>query len=233
MAVTAFAMQADRERAFENGFDGFVEKPISVRGAAGAGTPLPRGRGVERDEQAQVIGPTGHRPRRRRPDRRTSGCSMRCSRRAATDVRARRLRSRRPSSCSPQSDPDLVLLDIVMPEMDGYAVCRAIREDPDDGVPPGRDDHRQRWSGAAEGAGGGCGRLRLQAVRPSELLARVASLARLKRYQDTILRQAEELAAWNHELEARVQRRCGRARADRQAAPLPPTPARRDRRELG
>ena len=32
VAVTAFAMQADRERAFENGFDGFVEKPISVRG---------------------------------------------------------------------------------------------------------------------------------------------------------------------------------------------------------
>jgi two-component system cell cycle response regulator DivK len=32
VAVTAFAMQADRERAFESGFDGFVEKPISVGG---------------------------------------------------------------------------------------------------------------------------------------------------------------------------------------------------------
>ncbi|MFY9916451.1 MAG: response regulator [Nocardioidaceae bacterium] len=31
IAVTAFAMQADRDRAFETGFDGFVEKPISVR----------------------------------------------------------------------------------------------------------------------------------------------------------------------------------------------------------
>jgi CheY-like chemotaxis protein len=31
VAVTAFAMQTDRERAFANGFDGFVEKPISVR----------------------------------------------------------------------------------------------------------------------------------------------------------------------------------------------------------
>jgi class 3 adenylate cyclase len=38
----------------------------------------------------------------------------------------------------------------------------------------------------------------------SELLARVASLARIKRYQDTITRQAAELAQWNAELETRV-----------------------------
>jgi two-component system cell cycle response regulator DivK len=35
VAVTAFAMQADRDRALANGFDGFVEKPISVRGLQG------------------------------------------------------------------------------------------------------------------------------------------------------------------------------------------------------
>ena len=38
----------------------------------------------------------------------------------------------------------------------------------------------------------------------SELLARVASLSRIKRYHDTIRRQADELAAWNAELENRV-----------------------------
>jgi two-component system cell cycle response regulator DivK len=31
VAVTAFAMNHDRERAFESGFTGYVEKPISVR----------------------------------------------------------------------------------------------------------------------------------------------------------------------------------------------------------
>jgi two-component system cell cycle response regulator DivK len=31
VAVTAFAMNDDRKRAFESGFDGYVEKPISVR----------------------------------------------------------------------------------------------------------------------------------------------------------------------------------------------------------
>ena len=31
VAVTAFAMNNDRKRAFDAGFDGYVEKPISVR----------------------------------------------------------------------------------------------------------------------------------------------------------------------------------------------------------
>ncbi len=35
VAVTAFAMQTDRDRAFATGFDGFVEKPISVRALPG------------------------------------------------------------------------------------------------------------------------------------------------------------------------------------------------------
>ena len=31
VAVTAFAMRSDRERAFDDGFDGYIEKPISTR----------------------------------------------------------------------------------------------------------------------------------------------------------------------------------------------------------
>jgi two-component system cell cycle response regulator DivK len=34
VAVTAFAMDDDRQRAFDSGFNGYVEKPISVRGLA-------------------------------------------------------------------------------------------------------------------------------------------------------------------------------------------------------
>jgi two-component system cell cycle response regulator DivK len=34
VAVTAFAMNDDRQRAFDSGFDGYVEKPISVRSLA-------------------------------------------------------------------------------------------------------------------------------------------------------------------------------------------------------
>ena len=31
VAVSAFAMQVDRDRALDSGFDGYIEKPISVR----------------------------------------------------------------------------------------------------------------------------------------------------------------------------------------------------------
>jgi two-component system, cell cycle response regulator DivK len=34
VAVTAFAMNDDRERALDSGFNGYVEKPISVRSLA-------------------------------------------------------------------------------------------------------------------------------------------------------------------------------------------------------
>ncbi len=103
-----------------------------------------------------------------------------------------------------QTHPDLVLLDIVMPGMDGYAVCRRIRENPETAFLPvvmitaSGDQERLRAleSGADDFVS--------KPFNQSELLARVASLARVKRYHDTIRRQADELESWNKELEQRV-----------------------------
>jgi adenylate cyclase len=99
---------------------------------------------------------------------------------------------------------DLVLLDIVMPGMDGYQVCRAIRERPATAYLPvvmvTASGDEQKIKALEAGADD----FLTKPINKSELLARVASLARIKRYQDTIKRQADELAAWNQELEARV-----------------------------
>ena len=103
-----------------------------------------------------------------------------------------------------RDDVDIVLLDIVMPEMDGHTVCRRIRANPDTEFLPvvmitasGRE---QRLAALESGADD----FVTKPFDQSELLARVSSLARIKRYHDTIRRQAQELAAWNAELEARV-----------------------------
>jgi adenylate cyclase len=101
--------------------------------------------------------------------------------------------------------PDLVLLDIVMPGMDGYEVCRRIREDPRTAFLPvimitasgAEEKIRAIESGADDFVN--------KPFDQAELLARVRSLVRVKRYHDTIENQAAELARWNHELEQRVQ----------------------------
>ena len=104
----------------------------------------------------------------------------------------------------PSSGIDLVLLDIVMPGIDGYEVCRRIRSEAATAFLPvvmitaSGDQEKTRAIEA------GADDFVSKPFHQGELLARVASLARIKRYHDTITRQAAELAEWNAELEARV-----------------------------
>ena len=55
----------------------------------------------------------------------------------------------------------------------------------------------------------------------AELLARVRSLLRIKRYHDTIEAQAAELERWNRELERRVREQVDGVGAGRAAEALP------------
>jgi class 3 adenylate cyclase len=101
--------------------------------------------------------------------------------------------------------PDLVLLDILMPGMDGHEVCRRLRADPATQLLPvvmvtasgEQEKVRAIESGADD--------FITKPVNQAELLARVKSLLRIKQYHDTILAQAEQLAEWNRTLEARVR----------------------------
>jgi class 3 adenylate cyclase/CheY-like chemotaxis protein len=100
--------------------------------------------------------------------------------------------------------PDLVLLDILMPGLDGYEVCRRIRQDPATAFLPvvmitASGDQEKVLAIEA-----GADDFIAKPFDQAELLARVASLLRVKHYHDTIERQAAELAEWNRELEERV-----------------------------
>ena len=100
---------------------------------------------------------------------------------------------------------DLVLLDIVMPDMDGYAVCRTLREDPATRFLPvvmiTASGDQEKLAAIEAGADD----FVTKPFDRAELLGRVGSLLRLKRYHDTIEAQAAELGRWNRELEQRVQ----------------------------
>ncbi|HET6754893.1 MAG TPA: response regulator [Jiangellaceae bacterium] len=104
-----------------------------------------------------------------------------------------------------EDPPDVVLLDIVMPGIDGYEVCRRIRENEATAVLPvvmitasGQQEKLRATEAGADDF----------VTKPfdrAELLARVKSLVRISRYHRTIQRQASELAAWNEQLETKVR----------------------------
>ena len=103
-----------------------------------------------------------------------------------------------------EQQPDLVLLDIFMPGMDGYEVCRRIRQQPATAFLPvvmitasGDQEKRRAIEAGADD-------FVTKPFDQAELLARITSLVRIKRYHDTIERQTQELSAWNRELERRV-----------------------------
>ena len=103
------------------------------------------------------------------------------------------------------ANPDLVLLDVVMPGMDGYAVCSQLREHEETAVLPvimitssiGHEKTRAIEAGADD--------FIPKPFNQQELLTRVKSLLRIKRYHDTIKLQAAELRELNRTLEERVR----------------------------
>jgi len=102
--------------------------------------------------------------------------------------------------------PDLVLLDVVMPEMSGYEVCRKIRENPKAGILPvvmvtALDPSEERIKGLEAGADD----FLTKPINQPELLARVKSLLRIKELYDTVQAQSAQLSDWNKTLEQKVQ----------------------------
>jgi DNA-binding response OmpR family regulator len=108
-----------------------------------------------------------------------------------------------------REEPDLILLDVMMPGLDGYAVCTHLRANDDTAVLPvimvtssiGQEKTRAIEAGADD--------FIPKPFNHDELLTRVRSLLRIKRYHDTIKAQAAELAELNRTLEQRVQAQVG------------------------
>jgi adenylate cyclase len=106
--------------------------------------------------------------------------------------------------------PDLVLLDVIMPNMNGYEVCRKIREIPETAVLPivmitALDPGEERVKGLDAGADD----FLTKPINQPELLARVRSLLRIKQLYDTVQEQKAQLGDLNRTLEQRVLEQVG------------------------
>jgi class 3 adenylate cyclase/CheY-like chemotaxis protein len=101
--------------------------------------------------------------------------------------------------------PDLILLDVMMPGITGYEVCRRLRADPATALLPvvlctSLDPQQERINGIEAGADD----FLSKPINQPELFARVRSLLRIKQLHDQTQRQAQELARWSATLEDRV-----------------------------
>jgi len=106
--------------------------------------------------------------------------------------------------------PDLVLLDVMMPGMSGYEVCRQIRADSATALLPvvmvtSLDPQQERVHGIEAGADD----FLSKPINQPELFARVRSLLRVKALQDEVRRQADDLKDWNLKIEDRVREQVG------------------------
>ena len=101
--------------------------------------------------------------------------------------------------------PDLILLDVMMPKLDGIEVCRRLRADSTLPFIPivlvtAKSDSKDVV--AALEAGGD--EYLTKPVDHAALGARVKSMLRIKALQDEVRRQADALKEWNLKLETRV-----------------------------
>jgi putative two-component system response regulator len=100
--------------------------------------------------------------------------------------------------------PDLILLDIMMPGMDGFEVCRHIKATPETRLTPvvlitGLTATEDRIMGINSGADD----FLSKPIDLNELLARTRSLLRLKQYTDELENAEAVLFSLAHSIEAR------------------------------
>ena len=113
--------------------------------------------------------------------------------------------------------PDLILLDVMMPKLDGFEVCRRLKGDPTLPFMPiilvtAKADSKDIVAGLEAGGD----EYLTKPLDQAALVARVKSMLRIKGLHDTVQEQAVrleaqagELAAFNRSLEGQVQEQLG------------------------
>jgi adenylate cyclase len=101
--------------------------------------------------------------------------------------------------------PDLILLDVMMPKLDGFEVCRRLKGDVSlPFMPIILVTAKADSSDVVAGLDAGADEYLTKPIDQQALVARVRSVLRLKALHDQVQAQAADLATWNRTLEQRV-----------------------------
>ncbi len=186
IALTSYAMVGDDEKATEAGCDGYISKPVDTRSFLKSINRFVTN--VQNSSQPPKKGKKGYEARILIVDDEPMNIKL-----LAAKLTGRKYEilqaygGKEALKTVIKTSPDLILLDIMMPDMDGYEVTKRLKNEPKTANIPiilitaldGSEDKMQGLEAGAE-------EFLSKPVNTIELLARVNSMLRLKQYQDQL-----------------------------------------------
>ena len=199
VAVSALAMQQDRQRAIDAGCDDFLSKPYApaeLRAILNRFLPMASPKAAATAKAA---------PKAAAPSERLGTVLVVDDEPMNVELLARRLEAMGAVVLKASSGdealatcervlPDVILLDVMMPGMDGYEVCRRLKSsERTDQIPVIFVTARDRAEDLAKGFAAGGVDYVPKPFEPVELAARVRSAVYTKRLQDELRTRNDEL----------------------------------------
>lgn len=202
IAVSALAMQADRERAREAGCNDFVTKPYApaeLRAVLNRYVPVaarPRGEGrAAAPVRAPEIDPSERLGRVLIVDDEPANVELLVRRLSGNGYETLTATNGHDAiAAATNEQPDLILMDVMMPGLDGWQATRLLKGDPRTvNIPVVFVTARDRPEDVAQGFESGGIMYVNKPVEPVELFARVRQAIFMKRLQDDLRAKNEHL----------------------------------------
>ena len=200
IVVTSYALSGDEDKARAAGCDDYITKPYSPRAVAGEDQRA-FALALRRRERRCTILRVFSSSTTTRPIATFWSCGW--DRKATSFLQAGD--GEEALAVAREKLPDLILLDVMMPKLDGIEVCRRLKADTD--LPfmaiilvTAKADTKDVVFGLEAGAD----EYLTKPVDQAALVARVKSMLRMKELTDQVRAQAADLAGWNRTLEERV-----------------------------
>jgi two-component system cell cycle response regulator len=194
VAVSGFAMPEDIKKAFDAGCNGYITKPIPTRTFIDTISEY-----IPKESSKKPRRPVGKKPRVLIVDDDPLNVKL-LDTLLSTDYQTEKAYDGAEAMAKIRENlPDLILLDIMMPEIDGYEVTRRLKNNADTRhIPIIMITALGEAEDKARGVEAGADEFLNKPVNPQELKARAASLIKLKAYQEQLsarIQSEEDLLA--------------------------------------
>ena len=186
VALTSYAMDGDKARALAAGCDGYLTKPIDTNGFLEAISTFVMPKAAEDTDVLRTRKPNPVRILIVDDDPKNT--KLMCGLLARDDYELATAADGQAALARVDAHPpDIILLDVMMPGMDGYEVTRRLKARPATRAIPiilvtALDSPADR----AQGLEAGAEEFLTKPVNPLEIEARIQSMLKLKRYRDQL-----------------------------------------------